>query len=1226
MRDKILYLIVSILMPLILLMAQIDPWPNLPYNPAGDKDDVREGVMDGNRVLLRFANTTELGTEVVHSDPSNIAYWPNDYSGTGSHDGIWLHVGARVFMKEENGDTIVIEDVNHAESADDTIYYVQSHTRETHDSPVSGGIQWGFYPVPGYMNPLGEYPAMSNKPNSWPQEGWPAVRNGQNVRKFIDSTGTVHWNGRFGKDVFKADLSCYFVANDAQDMEHYDGKYGIKAGASWAEPRVDASEKGFYYYPEGKKDIKIGDIDPNCSINRQIGKPWGGIGVRVEQRGYQWRNPQAQDAIFWEYNIVNHSDYTLPSVYIGYEVDNAIGGESGGTPAADDVAYYKIEHEVNLCFVWDKDFIPIGGGKEPGVIGFAFLESPGKDYDSNDNEPGGGDGLTDEKRINLAEETYSNDGDLIVNGPGDNPFLTDEQQFMEYYAYDEYPTGHYAADEDGDWRGFEDDNQNGKFDLGENINDDVGADGLSPYDREFYTGPDQGEADGKPTYVPGIGAEPNFAITDVSESDQLGLQNFKYVTSSKVEGLLLGWGDQHGIKNDKACFLEANYAGIISDDPSEKYDEAQPQADNFHHHFSSGMVKLKTSDERGATARMSLCELHAYDPLAGLQGENPTAPALFRLTKVVNKIYESDYRFAQPPAMPTLKATAGDNKVILTWNDIAETATREPFLKNKNDFEGYKIYRATDKQMSDPEVITDLYGNKTMKKPIFQCDLIDGKTGPVDFGMTNGLGYNLGDDSGIRHSFVDTTVQNGRTYYYAIVAYDYGLPDVADGISPSENKIIMYKNKAEEITDISRNVAIVTPHPMAAGYVSPGIKMLTDSTFGTGYVIPKIINRKQVKSDHEYKVQFMTDKFEVRNSSGDSVEWVTGLKVRDVTEDRIVYQENGNSYPGRNMLPVYGNSKIKPNGRTDYVYRTGIELESDVFDGITMKYYIADPLSGIDKARTTWRKGEGEVEINPPLPGKRKLPYEYDIVFSTSGDKNVRINPADIENSAGQKINQDELLFDADLPFYVINSTLERYAASVVYDKNNSGDFEIGKDQVLVGNGKDDGTWENLAFEIDFKSEHPTGSSYHVGFERGFNNTDEISFKVTEEKKVDQEELNSEMEKIKVVPNPYVVTNLMEPSLMNPDFNQRRKILFTHIPAKCTIQIYTITGILVDEIKVNNTSENSEGFEKNSQANGSVKWDVLTREGLEIAAGYYIYHVKSMITGKEKVGKFAIIK
>ena len=61
------------------------------------------------------------------------------------------------------------------------------------------------------------------------------------------------------------------------------------------------------------------------------------------------------------------------------------------------------------------------------------------------------------------------------------------------------------------------------------------------------------------------------------------------------------------------------------------------------------------------------------------------------------------------------------------------------------------------------------------------------------------------------------------------------------------------------------------------------------------------------------------------------------------------------------------------------------------------------------------------------------------------------------------------------------------------------------------------------------------------------------------------------MENIKVVPNPYVMTNMMEEAVTNPFLNQRRRILFTHIPAECKITIFTVSGVLVDEIDVDNS-------------------------------------------------------
>ena len=105
------------------------------------------------------------------------------------------------------------------------------------------------------------------------------------------------------------------------------------------------------------------------------------------------------------------------------------------------------------------------------------------------------------------------------------------------------------------------------------------------------------------------------------------------------------------------------------------------------------------------------------------------------------------------------------------------------------------------------------------------------------------------------------------------------------------------------------------------------------------------------------------------------------------------------------------------------------------------------------------------------------------------------------------------------------------------------------------------------------------------------------------------------MKNVKVVPNPYVATNAMEPAVSNIYLNQRRRIMFTNVPAACTIKIFTTSGVLVDELNVNNPSDE-----------GIVHWDLLSKEGLEVAGGMYFYHIKAKATSDEKIGKFAIIK
>jgi hypothetical protein len=73
--------------------------------------------------------------------------------------------------------------------------------------------------------------------------------------------------------------------------------------------------------------------------------------------------------------------------------------------------------------------------------------------------------------------------------------------------------------------------------------------------------------------------------------------------------------------------------------------------------------------------------------------------------------------------------------------------------------------------------------------------------------------------------------------------------------------------------------------------------------------------------------------------------------------------------------------------------------------------------------------------------------------------------------------------------------------------------------------------------------------------------------------------------------------------------------MFTHLPAQCEIKIFSVSGVMLDEIDVDNVADN-----------GTAYWDLNTHEGLEVAAGVYVYYVKAKKTGDEKVGKFSIIK
>ncbi len=175
--------------------------------------------------------------------------------------------------------------------------------------------------------------------------------------------------------------------------------------------------------------------------------------------------------------------------------------------------------------------------------------------------------------------------------------------------------------------------------------------------------------------------------------------------------------------------------------------------------------------------------------------------------------------------------------------------------------------------------------------------------------------------------------------------------------------------------------------------------------------------------------------------------------------------------------------------------------------------------------------------------------------------------------------------------------------------------------------------WAGTIFSVDLSiaakdnSLPKSGDLFQIDFKRPFTSEDYFEFKINPEIDLNTDKVKEDMNKIKVVPNPYVMTNSLEGAVANYQLNQKRQIMFTNIPAQSTIKIFTTSGVLVEEIDVNNSiSSRIKSWDTNSSLNGTAFWDLKSREGLDIAPGYYIYQVKSKLTGDEKVGKFAVIK
>ena len=235
-----------------------------------------------------------------------------------------------------------------------------------------------------------------------------------------------------------------------------------------------------------------------------------------------------------------------------------------------------------------------------------------------------------------------------------------------------------------------------------------------------------------------------------------------------------------------------------------------------------------------------------------------------------------------PPA-PKVFIVPADGKVTLYWDDVAEdfvdpALAKLPLIRRLN-FEGYKVYKSTDPEFKDAYAVTDNQGNIQGYRPVAQFDRANGITlyHPASI---NGMRFWLGGDTGIRRIFVDENVINGKTYYYAVVAYTHGdaVPDFPPPYinpetqqpydfppptntiythSPRESLLDLDFNPGTGDFKMGRNVVSVIPNAGAIGYIEP-TNPVVDRISGSagGSISVSIVDPAKVQPNTTYSITF----------------------------------------------------------------------------------------------------------------------------------------------------------------------------------------------------------------------------------------------------------------------------------------------------------------------------------------------------------------------------------
>ena len=936
---------------------------------------------------------------------------------------------------------------------------IESAYREEVDKDPVTGEEWVLQPLPGYDNASVPRPAISRDTSTFPRT-WPAALR-------LGPSWNGYWYGYFGRGVNNADFETFFVMDDSKDKEF--------------------TRLPFSYFPIAEDSSR------------------GGLGLRVEVRGFQWSHVLAEDIIFWHYDIVNISDWDYDSTSFGFYTDPGVGGTYGQSGVANSARYNS---QLDLAYAWATEGRSVTGNWKPGYVGYAYLESPGNAVNGIDDDE---DGMVDERR-------------------DDN------------------------IDNDHDWVPFGDLNHNGKWDVGEPLNDDLGRDGVGPSDLQ-YSGPDEGEGDGVPTH-----GEPNFDETDKDESDQIGL-SAAAIWALADKGPSGGWP-----KNDEIIWQKMNSG----------FRDTAIANTNISMTFASGPFPLK----EGKRERFSMA-LALGEDLDDLIFNKET----------VQEIYNANYNFSKPPYTPHLTAVPGNGRVFLYWDAIAEQSVdrfmglqdpNDPSKGYKRDFEGYLVYRSTEAEFNDIKIITDSKGSGKYWKPIAQFDLADSIAGPDPVGI-NGAHFWRGNNTGLQHSFIDTTVLNGVRYYYALVSYDMGDPKRGTrGLQPTECTKIITEDFAGSLKFKDINCAVVTPNAPVAGYKPAQIEgdlIHVSQGIGTGRLEMIILDPSQIRDGAQYIVLFKSD---------------TTIPKYRTTSFSILRSFNGINDTLHSALD------------TSFI---GRDRYAPPFDGMTLSV-INDSAVAMDQAGTGWTVGTSNIVMHADADNSlasRNVawPADYEIQFFDS----------DVDTTA---FNSPPRYPRMAVNFTVTNVTSGQRVKFIVDDRDASGTLTLG-DTIRVLDGYVSSANFKIAYKVSYgrplgQVQFPNaGDRFVIRTRRPFLTADAFVF-TARGSSTDPGLAKDQLSAITVVPNPYIATAKWERRTLYTTGRGDRKVEFKKLPANCTVRIYTIAGALVKTLR-----------KDSAPVDGSLAWDLISDDGMEIAYGLYIYHVDAPGIG-EYIGKFAVVK
>tara|TARA_B100000959_G_scaffold286153_1_gene363591 strand:+ start:1 stop:1383 length:1383 start_codon:yes stop_codon:yes gene_type:complete len=458
-------------------------------------------------------------------------------------------------------------------------------------------------------------------------------------------------------------------------------------------------------------------------------------------------------------------------------------------------------------------------------------------------------------------------------------------------------------------------------------------------------------------------------------------------------------------------------------------------------------------------------------------------------------------------------------------------------------------------------------------------------------------------------------------------------------IGPSESSKTITLNPETNEIFLDVNTASVIPRAPAAGYSSGSWDMIDSVSYishvagsGTGQFNLELLDPRALEDTNTFQITFNTSpvrysiedlKPVIENRIIKKDIYVTLLNNR-LNPDRFEMKLNGEvmtvgsdyslfAESGQIVVPSTFSSRINDGDQVEISYTSyplweskllNLEESNPVVDGLKL-YAKQDPLR-LNKDKTKWQIGSNAN-------------YKINVKPYNSDPDNMR--PSDYEIRWFDAIADTSAIGGATAPFQIWDVTPGRLPFkkdfAVLDYKIRNQTWDIEEEVVLLEPGEGlNISWQFSILPADNATtvEHKSGDIFYIATDRPFDENDIYQYK-TIASKVNEEKATNELDQIRVVPNPYVVTNVLEPlDRQNPRDRGPRRIYFDKLPATCKIKIYTLTGELVKEIDHESAFDNGQEF-----------WDLTTKDNFPIAYGVYVYHIDAGKIG-EKIGRLAIIK